>query len=121
MTMKNYEKMGTKEAATLRAKAYDVVSEALNSTGICVVSPIKGGALFDSGETYIKVSISVVSSDKAEQYVEEYADQQQINAEKAAARAEKEAEKARKAAERAAKKAEKENSTPENAQAVEGF
>lgn len=121
MAMKNYEKMGTKDAAALRAKAYNVVSDALDAAGISVVSPIKGGALFDSGDTYIKVSISVVSADKAEQYVDEYAEQQSINAEKAAARAEREAEKARKAAERAAKKEDKENSTPENAQDVEGF
>lgn len=113
--MKTYEKMATKDAAAVRAEAYNMIIDQMqDGMGWEHVGPIKGGVLFDRGDCYVKIAVSVVNSDKAEKYVEEYAEQQEINAQKAAERAKKEEEKARKAAERAEKKAQKEAEKAEN-------
>ena len=107
------EKMNVANQVVVRREFYDAITETMWGKGY-TTEPIKGGILVNLPDGYcVKVSVSVCDPEKVDGWRQEYAEQMEKNAARAAARAEKEREKAEKARERAEKKAKKEEAPSE--------
>lgn len=104
------EKMDMKTQVIVRKNLYDIVIEALTANNYST-EPIKGGILIDVGNGYhAKAAINICDPEKVETWRQEYAEQMEKNAQKAALRAEKERDKAEKAKARAEKRPKREES-----------